>query len=83
VKNLEYKVVLRPYDTTTLIGRAKGDAGTSEATYEAGDWNSSLNKYAKDGWVIKNSGTIVSGRDIVFWALLEKPTKGKAGWGEM
>lgn len=69
---MEYKVILRPYDLTSLIGRANGDAGTYEATCEAGDWNISLNKQAKDGWVIKNSGTVVSGRDVIFWALLEK-----------
>ena len=70
MKKLEYKVVFRPYDLATLIGRAKGEY---EATYEAGDWNIALNKYAKDGWSIKNSGTITSGRAIIFWALLEKP----------
>jgi hypothetical protein len=66
---MEYKVVLRPYDLTTLIGRARGEY---EATYEDGDWNMALNKYAKDGWSIKNSGTATQGRGIIFWALLEK-----------
>jgi len=70
---LEYKVVFKPYDLTTLIGRATGGAGSNEATCETGEWNNALNKYEKDGWVIKNSGTVVSGRDIMFWALLEKP----------
>lgn len=64
--------MLRPYDLTSLIGRAKGDAGTSQGTSEVGDWNNSLNDYAKKGWAVKNSGTLVSGRDIIFWALLEK-----------
>lgn len=69
---MEYKVVLKPYDLTSLIGRAKGIAGTNEATCEAGEWNNSLNKYANEGWVVKNSGTLVSGRDLLFWVLLEK-----------
>jgi hypothetical protein len=69
---MEYKTILRPYDLTALIGRATGDAGSSQATWETGDWDSALNKNAKDGWVVKNSGVIESGRDIVFWALLER-----------
>ena len=69
---MQYKVVYRPYDATSLIGNAKGKGGTYEATCETGDWNTALNKYAKDGWKVKNSGTIGSGRDIIFWALLEK-----------
>ena len=72
-KKMEYKTILRPYDLTSLIGRAVGDAGTSQATCETGDWNSALNKYAKEGWTVKNSGVIESGRDVIFWALLEKP----------
>lgn len=67
---MEYKVVFRPYDLTPFIEYAKRGR---EATCDTGDWNIALNKYAKDGWSIKNSGTIMSGRDIVFWALLEKP----------
>ena len=70
---MEYKVIFKPYDLTSLIGRAKGDAGSYEGTCETGEWNTALNKYAKEGWSIKNSGTTTSGRDIVFWALLEKP----------
>jgi hypothetical protein len=69
---MEYKVVLRPYDLTSLIGRGKGEAGTNQNTCEAGDWNVALNDYAKKGWIVKNSNTVVSGRDIIFWALLEK-----------
>jgi len=69
---MQYKVAYRPYDATSLIGSAKGKGGTYEGTRETGDWNTALNKYAKDGWTVKNSGTIGSGRDIIFWALLEK-----------
>jgi hypothetical protein len=79
---MEYKVVLKPYDLTSAIGRAKGGLGTDEATWEAGEWNTSLNKYANEGWVIKNSGALVSGRDLLFWVLLEREDKveGSAGF---
>ena len=70
---MEYKTILRPYDLTSLIGRGKGESGTSQNTCEAGDWNISLNDYIKKGWILKNNGTVMSGRDIIFWALLEKP----------
>jgi hypothetical protein len=69
---MEYKVVLKPYDLTSLIGNARGKGGTYEGTCETGDWNTSLNDYAKKGWTVKNSGTLVSGRDLLFWVLLEK-----------
>ena len=69
---MEYKVIIRPYDLTSLIGRASGESGTSQGTCEAGDWNISLNDYVKKGWTVKNSGTVISGRDIIFWAMLEK-----------
>jgi hypothetical protein len=70
---MEYKTVIRPYDLNSLIGNARGKSGSYEATCEAGDWNSALNDYAKKGWIVKSSNTVVSGRDIIFWALLEKP----------
>jgi hypothetical protein len=69
---LEYKVVMRPYDIASLVGKARGKSGTYEATCEAGDWNIALNKYAKDGWIVKNSGTVTSGSDLIFWAIMEK-----------
>lgn len=72
---MEYKTILRPYDLTSLIGKATGDAGSSQVTCETGDWNTALNKHGKDGWVVKNSGVIESGRDIIFWALLERQEK--------
>jgi len=69
---MQYKLIYRPYDLSRLIEQARGEKGTSYGTQEAGDWNDALNKLAKNGWKIKNSGTIESGREVVFWALLEK-----------
>lgn len=69
---MQYKVFYRPYDITSLIENAKGKGGTSEATCETGDWNIALNKYAKNGWKVKKCGTITSGRDVIFWAFMEK-----------
>ena len=65
-------MIYRPYSLSRLIEQAKGDKGGSYAENEAGDWTGTLNKCARDGWRIKNSGTINSGRDVIFWALLEK-----------
>lgn len=69
---MEYKVIYRPYTLSRLIEQATGDKGGSYADKEAGDWTEAINKYAKVGWIVKNSGIINSGRDVVFWALMEK-----------
>ena len=69
---MQYKLIYRPYSLSHLIGQATGDKGGSYADKEAGDWTEALNKHAKDGWKVKDSGTINSGRDVIFWALLEK-----------
>ena len=69
---LQYKVIYRPYDFSRLTEQATGDKGRSHGEQEAGDWTEALNKYAGDGWTVKHSGTVNSGRDIIFWALLEK-----------
>jgi hypothetical protein len=69
---MEYKLIYRPYDLSRLVEQARGEKGTWFATKETGDWNNALNEYAKQGWKVKNSGVIEAGREIVFWALLEK-----------
>ncbi len=69
---MQYKLIYRPYNLSRLIEQATGDKGGSYADKEAGDWTEALNKHAKDGWKVKHSGTMNSGRDIIFWALLEK-----------
>ena len=67
---MEYKVIYRPYPIP-LIEQATGDKGGSYADKEARS-TEAINKYAKVGWIVKNSGIINSGRDVVFWALMEK-----------
>lgn len=69
---MQYKVIYRPYTLSRLIEQATGDKGGSYADKEAGDWTEAINKYARDGWKVKNSGTMTSGRDVIFWALMEK-----------
>ncbi len=71
---MEYKTILRPYDLVFLVGDAKGKVG-SQAAYETEEWNTALNKYAKDDWTVKKSGTRISGKDLIFWALLERPER--------
>ena len=71
---MEYKTVIHPYDFAFLVDDAKGKMG-SEAAYETVDWNNALNKYGKDDWTVKKIGTLVSGKDLVFWALLEREVK--------
>jgi len=69
---MQYKLIYRPYSLSYLIGQATGRKGGAYADRQAADFNSALNKEAKDGWKVKTSGTIESGRDVIFWALLEK-----------
>jgi hypothetical protein len=71
---LEYKTILRPFDFAALIGDVR-EKSAIEAAIEAEGWNTSLNKYAKDGWIVKSAGPIVSGNDLVLWALLERPER--------
>ena len=70
---MQYKLIYRPYSLSHLIGQATGGRGGTYADKQAADFNSALNKEAKNGWKVKNSGAIESGRDVIFWALLEKP----------
>ena len=69
---MQYKLIYRPYSLSHLIGQATGGKGGTYADKEAAVWTNALNKDAKDGWKVKNSGNIESGRDVIFWALLEK-----------
>jgi hypothetical protein len=71
---LEYKTVFRPFDFAALIGDVR-EKSAIEAAIESEGWNASLNKYAKDGWVVKEYGPIVSGNDLILWALLERSEK--------
>ncbi|MGD6808768.1 MAG: hypothetical protein ACQCN3_03630 [Candidatus Bathyarchaeia archaeon] len=67
----EYKTILQSNDLDSLVG-AKGNAAV-----EADDWNTSLNGYAQNGWIVKNCGTVASGTILVFWALLERSKEQK------
>jgi hypothetical protein len=69
---LQYKVIYKYYDFSHFVGRSKGEKGGYFGEQEAGDWTEALNKYAGDGWTVRHSGTVNSGRDIMFWALLER-----------
>jgi hypothetical protein len=69
---LQYKVIYKPHDFSRLTGQRARDKGGSYGEQEAGDWTEALNKYAGDGWTVRHSGTVNSGRDIIFWALLER-----------
>ena len=75
---MQYKTILKPYDLAMLVGKAVGDTKAAQEPFETADWNSALNKYAIDGWIVKNSGVIQSGSNIVFWALLEKEEQEQA-----
>jgi hypothetical protein len=69
---LQYKVIFRPYELSHIAGQPGRDKGGSYGEQEAIDWSKALNKYAVDGWTVKHSGTVNSGNEIIFWALLER-----------
>lgn len=74
----EYKVIYRPYKFRELVTTAKSKKqGGNYDEAEAKNWSDALNDglgQAKKGWTVKNSGVIQSGTDVIFWALLERPT---------
>jgi hypothetical protein len=78
---MEYKLVYRAYRHAQLLSRQgamrdqEGSMERSEAQYvnEAGDWSSTLNEFAKEGFAVKDSGALPMADNIVFWALLERP----------
>jgi len=78
--HVEYKVIYRSYCHKELAGRntigrdKEEDKASSEAqsVNEAKDWSDNLNAFAKEGFTIKNSGTLQLFDNIVFWALLER-----------
>jgi hypothetical protein len=72
---MQYKVVYRPYDLPTFISIAKLE-GDRHGGREAMDFDAILNEHAEHGWKVINSGTILYGTNIVFWALLEKAVDG-------
>lgn len=66
---MRYKTVLHRFEVASLVEDTKG------VVVEAEEWNAALNKYAQDGWTIKNGGSVASGLSLVFWALLEMEQK--------
>jgi hypothetical protein len=78
---MEYKMVYRAYRHAQLMSRQgtmrdqEGEAERNEAqnASEASDWSNALNKLAKEGFAVKDSGALPMADYIVFWALLERP----------
>jgi len=71
---MKYLTIYRPYNIPAIKKLAKSNR--EDATYQESrplvDWNDAIEKYAKDGWRVIKCGTIVSGEDAIFWAMLEK-----------
>jgi len=75
----EYKLIYEPYKFDELTTKAKSKKeGGNYGEAETKEWNNALNKglgkTIKEGWKVVNSGAIQSGPDVIFWALLEKPS---------
>jgi hypothetical protein len=67
----EYRMIYEPYKFDELIVGARKEGGTY-GEGETKQWNDALNRQAKAGWKVKDSGVIQSGTEVIFWALLEK-----------
>lgn len=70
---MEYLTIYRPYFLPTLLDWTKGEQGNLQEAREVKDWDITLNGYAKKGYRVINSGTILSENHLTFWAILEKP----------
>ena len=66
---MKYLTIYRPYELAELRREGKK---SDKGEVVAKDWDTALNKKAKDNKII-NSGFIVSGGDAIFWAILESP----------
>lgn len=72
---MKYLTIYRPYKVRELISKARSEkSGGYFVEAEAKDWDNALDKYAKEYSVIK-CGTILSGENVLFWAMLEKLEK--------
>ena len=70
---MKYLTIYRPYKLSELISKARSNKeGGYNGEAEATDWDTALNKKAKDGYKTVKCGTIVFGEDAIFWAMLEK-----------
>mgnify|MGYP001237828686 CR=1 FL=1 len=72
---MKYKTVYMAHDVSALVSNIKGKMRESTAVYEMGDWDATLNRYAKEGWIVKKCATIATSKDVIFWALLKKREK--------
>ena len=78
---MEYKLVYRAYSHKQLTGgfrtivsqESYEDTPEAQFVNEAEDWSKTLNGFAKEGFIVKNSGALELSDNIVFWALLERP----------
>jgi hypothetical protein len=77
---MQYKLICRPYSLSLLIGQATRGRGGTYADKEAADFNNALNKEAKDGWKVKTSGAIKSGRNVIFWGFVGKTVRPVLLW---
>jgi len=70
---VEYLTIYRPYTLKRLRTKPKSKKeGGNFKVAEAKNWNDALNAYANKGYEVINNGTVVSGEDVIFWALLVK-----------
>lgn len=70
---MDYVIVYRPYKAERLVKDASGHRGGTHGEGEAKDFIYAINERVSKGYMVKNSGCVVSGNDIIFWALMETP----------
>jgi len=70
---MRYKTILKAYSLTSLM-----DQTSTKKSIEITDWNDTVNKFAEEGWIIKNSGAQESSGNLIFWALLAKEEQEEA-----
>ena len=73
---MRYKTIVKAYSINSLMNQTNDK--TAEGLIEITDWNNSVNKFAQEGWLIKNSGAHESNGNLIFWALLAKEEQEEA-----
>jgi hypothetical protein len=68
---MDYILVYRPYNIKRLVEDATKRGG-SRGEDEAKDFMYAVNERVSKGYAMKNSGCVVSGDNVIFWALMEK-----------
>jgi hypothetical protein len=70
---MEYLTIYRPYYLSEFTKNARSDKESGDFNEaEAENLDDALNKYANRGFRVINSGIIVCGEYVTFWAMLEK-----------